>query len=170
ALGRNHIASSPIIGHRNAFQIPCVRASSKLAVECRPKRSVHENGQPRTSGSARAGLSASSASDSNTLDQPNNRWQVNKSSTQLKPSIHCTLETSARSAQPLEPILGSEVTDPFCRLPLTLHYSIGQRLFTLGDLLRDISTDPSTRFYQGVASDFHVPTRSGSRTTGEKVG
>ncbi|XP_003370898.1 conserved hypothetical protein, partial [Trichinella spiralis] len=92
ALGRNHIASSPIIGHRNAFQIPCVRASSKLAVECRPKRSVHENGQPRSSGSARAGLSASSASDSNTLDQPNNRWQVNKSSTQLSQAYTARLK------------------------------------------------------------------------------
>ncbi|XP_003370460.1 conserved hypothetical protein [Trichinella spiralis] len=72
--------------------IPCVRASSKLAVECRPKRSVHENGQPRSSGSARAGLSASSASDSNTLDQPNNRWQVNKSSTQLSQAYTARLK------------------------------------------------------------------------------
>ncbi|KRX12814.1 hypothetical protein T07_3146 [Trichinella nelsoni] len=47
-----------------------------------------------------------------------------------KPSIHCTLETSARSAQPLEPILVPKLRIRFADFPY-LHYSIGQRLFTL---------------------------------------
>ncbi|KRX69497.1 hypothetical protein T02_15000 [Trichinella nativa] len=47
-----------------------------------------------------------------------------------QPSIHCTLETSARSAQPLEPILVPKLRIRFADFPY-LHYSIGQRLFTL---------------------------------------
>ncbi|KAL1236626.1 Transcription factor [Trichinella spiralis] len=87
-------------------RIPCVRASSKLAVECRPKRSVHENGQPRSSGSARAGLSASSASDSNTLDQPNNRWQSQslfRSYGSVLPTSLTYIILSARGYSPWRP-------------------------------------------------------------------
>ncbi|TVY73137.1 hypothetical protein LSUE1_G006148, partial [Lachnellula suecica] len=36
ALGRNHIASTPLSGHRNAIQIPLVRTSSKLVINCTP--------------------------------------------------------------------------------------------------------------------------------------
>ncbi|XP_003366344.1 conserved hypothetical protein, partial [Trichinella spiralis] len=51
----------------------------------------------------------------------------------------------------------SEVTDPFCRLPLpTLFYR--PEAIHLGDLLR-ISVRPSTRFTRR-RSDFHVPTRA----------
>ncbi|XP_003367073.1 conserved hypothetical protein, partial [Trichinella spiralis] len=47
-----------------------------------------------------------------------------------KPSIQGTLEPSARSAQPLEPILVPKLRIRFADFPY-LHYSIGQRLFTL---------------------------------------
>ncbi|XP_003379707.1 hypothetical protein Tsp_03361 [Trichinella spiralis] len=67
----------------------------------------------------------------------------------------------AKNLSPIGPALRanpcSEVTDPFCRLPLpTLFYR--PEAIHLGDLLR-ISVRPSTRFTRR-RSDFHVPTRA----------
>ena len=131
ALGRNHIASTPIAGHRNALfqlnsRIPLVRSISKSAVRRLPMlaaarvhddpaATIHRKGSPQSSffpdtrafpgGSTRARASASS----------------------LCPR---RLPAAARQAQPLEPILLPKLRIHFADFPY-LHCSIDQRLFTL---------------------------------------
>src|ERR1700759_745904 len=113
ALGRNHIASTPLSGHRNAMfsldsQIPLVRTSSKLVV----KRTPDDRSLPRAYvlGAGRR-----------------------------RPEGYNRPAPRGSSQGPTYPTLRAnpfpEVTDLFCRLPLpTLFYQL--EAFHLGDLLR----------------------------------
>lgn len=141
ALGRNHIASTSLSDHRNAMfkldsQIPLVRTSSKLIVNCSKRRSTRDLPRPSTTRHA---------------SSPPSRASPTKQST----------STPAASDQgPHYPTLRAnpypEVTDLFCRLPLsTLFYQL--EAVHLGDLLRlsvrpGMKTIPSCGFSRAVTS------------------